>query len=204
MADRYSYLPSIGIFIAAVWGIGDLLEKIRLMPAAARSVPAVLAVASLVTFSIVARQQVWYWKDTETLFTHALQVTGPNPIACYAIGAAAYARGDLQTAVQNLTIVIEQDPGNDKAMQLMGDIWLRLFDLKKAAEYYSHAVDLKPRRADYRIKLAFTLAQQGDPAALESAVVELRQALQIDPANPQAAAGLIDVQARLKTRKPLP
>jgi hypothetical protein len=199
MADRYSYLPSIGLFMSTVWGLGDLLVRCG-SPTRSwlrRGMASLLAVAVITTYSILARRQVWYWQDTETLFVHSYEVTGPNPVACYIIGTSAYFRGDLRAAVDNLDVVIEQDPGNDRAAKLLGDIWVRS-DVNKATDYYKQAVDLKPAKLDYRIALAAAYARQGDAASLQAAADQLRAALRLDPANAQARAGLDDVQTRIR------
>jgi hypothetical protein len=202
MADRYSYLPSIGFFIAVVWGIDDLLTRVQ--PMTTSILPQIcrvlFVVVPLTILSILAHRQVRYWKNTETLFTHSCDVTGPNPVACYALGTAEFARGDLQAALRNFTSVVIEDPGNDKAVKYLGDIFIR-FNLAKAIEYYQQAVLINPGKIDYRIALAASLTQQGDRASLVLAAEQLRAVLQIDPSNPQAHAGLADVQSRLKAKQ---
>jgi cytochrome c-type biogenesis protein CcmH/NrfG len=93
-------------------------------------------------------------------------------------------------------MVVEQDPGNDKAMKLLGDIWVSS-DLSRAIGYYQQAVMLKPAKVEYHIALASALTRAGDRASLGSAADELREALRIDPKNSQARAGLLDVIGRL-------
>ncbi len=77
MADRYTYFPSIGFFLAIVWGIADLI------PARVAAIAGAIVVA---IFAVTAHVQVSYWKNTETLFEHTLAVTGPNPVAEYVLG----------------------------------------------------------------------------------------------------------------------
>jgi len=77
MADRYTYFPSIGLFLAIVWGVADLI------PARVAAIAGGIVVA---IFAAMAHVQVSYWKNTETLFEHTLAVTGPNPIAEYVLG----------------------------------------------------------------------------------------------------------------------
>lgn len=82
MADRYSYFPSIGLFMAIVWAVADLLP--------AR--PAAIAGAIVVLFfAALAFVQTSYWKNTDVLFTHTLAVTGPNPIAEYVLAQSVQA-----------------------------------------------------------------------------------------------------------------
>jgi protein O-mannosyl-transferase len=84
MADRYTYVPYIGLFIAAVWGIRDLARHFALDPRAAFAA----AAAIIAILAAQAWQQTRHWKNTVTLFEHTLAVTGPNPIAEYTLGQA--------------------------------------------------------------------------------------------------------------------
>ncbi|HET7712800.1 MAG TPA: hypothetical protein VFL80_12780, partial [Thermoanaerobaculia bacterium] len=82
MADRYSYFPYIGLFIAAVWGGRDLLARTE----AAQSVRIAIAVLVIAALSIRAFVQTSHWRNTSTLFEHVLAVTGENPLAEYTLG----------------------------------------------------------------------------------------------------------------------
>ena len=82
MADRYTYFPSIGLFIAIVWGVEDLLS------------PRVAMIAGAIVvlfFAVLAFVQTSYWKNTDVLFTHTLAVTGANPIAEYVLAQSVQA-----------------------------------------------------------------------------------------------------------------
>lgn len=87
MADRYTYFSYIGLFIAIVFGAVDLARRLR-MPDVALAAIGAIAVAGC---AIVAMQQTRYWKDSETLFTHTLAVTGDNAVAEYNLGQALQA-----------------------------------------------------------------------------------------------------------------
>ena len=71
MADRYTYFPLVGVFIAVIFGVRDLAERFR-FPAKAIAIAAVLILAACL---ILTENQLRYWRDNETLFTHALAVT---------------------------------------------------------------------------------------------------------------------------------
>jgi hypothetical protein len=77
MADRYSYIPSVGIFIALACAAYEFLP---------RKVAAAGGILAVAIFAVIAFRQTTYWHDTRTLFTHAIEVTGPNPVADYMIG----------------------------------------------------------------------------------------------------------------------
>jgi hypothetical protein len=84
MADRYAYLPYVGLFIAAVWGLGDLAQRNRIEPR--RSTGAACAV--LLVLSFLTRRQLQYWESSYALFTHSLQVTPDNYVAEDIVGTA--------------------------------------------------------------------------------------------------------------------
>ena len=97
LADRYTYFPSIGLFIAIVWVVAEVVPE-RVAVAAAAITIAALAVVAFI--------QVSRWKDTETLFTYTLQVTGPNPVAEYTLGQSLETR-DPDRAIEHLRRAIE-------------------------------------------------------------------------------------------------
>jgi tetratricopeptide (TPR) repeat protein len=84
MADRYAYLPYVGIFIAAVWGLADLAQMRRIDPR--WSVAAACAV--LLILSFLTRRQLRYWESSYALFTHSLQVTPDNYVGEDIVGTA--------------------------------------------------------------------------------------------------------------------
>lgn len=97
MADRYTYFPYIGLFIAIVWGLADAVPHR----------PAVAAGALLVLLlAFVAFRQTGYWATSDRLFTHTLQVTGPNPIAEYALGQTLHV-SDPDRALPHLRRAVE-------------------------------------------------------------------------------------------------
>jgi len=95
MADRYAYLPMIGIFIMVCWGVAEWTAERRL-PAAL--LPAV-SIAVLLALGIVARHQIGYWSDNVVLWTHTIQVTPPNYVAQDNLGGALLAHKRLDDAV---------------------------------------------------------------------------------------------------------
>src|SRR5262249_45293599 len=78
MADRYAYIPLISIFIAIAWGLGELAARLKQTRAASAIACMALAACMALTWT-----QVGYWKDSETLFQHDIEVAGDNFLACY-------------------------------------------------------------------------------------------------------------------------
>ena len=94
-ADRYTYLPSIGIFLMVVWGAEELLGR---WPAPAWAPPALAAALCLASVA-VTWTQLQYWKDSESLMDHAIQVTSRNYVAQDNYGAALRSRGRIDEAL---------------------------------------------------------------------------------------------------------
>jgi tetratricopeptide (TPR) repeat protein len=197
MADRYSYLPSIGLFIAVVWTTSELLRRTAML----RFLGIGVAAAVLILLTFLGRRQVWYWQDTQTLFTRDFEIVGPNPVACFLLGKTAMARGDKQAAIDYLIQAAGQDPGNDRVFEVLGNLFLKV-DRTRAVICYQRAVELVPARADYRIALAVAYTEINDRPSLLSAAQQLQQVLQIDPGNAQATAGLQDITNRLHKLPP--
>jgi tetratricopeptide (TPR) repeat protein len=95
MADRYAYLPFIGLFIMICWGVADWSEQRRISPAWTAS----LSIAALLALTVVARVQLDRWNDNVTLWSHTVQVTGPNFIAENSLGVALERQGEVEEAI---------------------------------------------------------------------------------------------------------
>ena len=106
MADRYAYIPFIGLFIAAVWGLADWAGSEKHFRVYLSTATAVV----LVGFSVAAHIQIGYWQNTLGLWTHALAVTSHNFIAENNLGAALLAQGKVQEARQHFQAGIDINP----------------------------------------------------------------------------------------------
>jgi tetratricopeptide (TPR) repeat protein len=98
MADRYAYLPFIGLFIGVVWGVAEIAQE-RRISAAWVGVPAVLV---LLTLGTLSHRQIGYWRDSVTLWKHALRLTERNYIAHWALGFALAEKGQSEDAIAEL------------------------------------------------------------------------------------------------------
>ncbi|HUN54675.1 MAG TPA: tetratricopeptide repeat protein [Smithella sp.] len=144
MADRYTYLPSIGIAIALSWGVPFLFKKEDtrkrfLFPA---------GTAILAIFAILTWQQCGYWKNSIELFSHALQVTKDNYLAHNNIGFALVTEGRIEEAIDhyNKAIVIKQNSADNYNNR--GAAFDKLGQHQRAIEDYDRAIDLKPDYAE--------------------------------------------------------
>lgn len=188
MADRYSYVPSVGLFLAIVWYVGDLAKSAGML---GRRVSTAATWLLLASFIALACRQVRYWRDSETLFHHAIEVTGSNWCAHWGLAGIAYDHGDLATSVDECHRSIADRAINPEAYAGLGFCWQS--DPAKAVKYFRLAVAYAPQKTSYRVALAADLVQLNH---LDEAAAQLRAALSVDPQNKEAIAGLADVQSR--------
>jgi tetratricopeptide (TPR) repeat protein len=106
MADRYAYLPLLGIFIMVCWGIADWAEN-KHLPAALLPVASAIVITAL---AFVAHRQLGYWADNVTLWTHTIEVTTPNYIAQDDLGGALLDRKQLEEAIGHFRLAAEIHP----------------------------------------------------------------------------------------------
>jgi hypothetical protein len=106
MADRYAYLPFIGLFIMVCWGVADWAEQRRVSAA----VLAGASVVILVALSVVAYRQLGFWRDNVVLWTHIIEVTPPNYIAQDDLGGALLNKGQIGEAMKHFEMAAEVYP----------------------------------------------------------------------------------------------
>ena len=140
MADHYTYLPSIGIAMMLAWGIpapikNKNIRKIILFPT---------AIVVLFIIMILTWQQCSYWKNSISLFSHALQVTKNNYLAFTNRGDAYHAIGNYQQAVDDYSEAVRIKPDYVGAYNNKGNAFLNLGQYQRAIEDYSQAILLKP------------------------------------------------------------
>jgi len=173
MADRYTYIPSIGLFVIASWGAWDLLTR---LPYRKTLVPAAAAII-IAACAITARAQVHHWKDSTTLWTHALTVNNRNDIAHNLLGEEFAKKGKLQEAIAQYTEALQINGNNAEANNNIG---LALAETGKTAEalaHYQKALSLKPAFVDAHYNLAITLTNLGK---IKEAIAEYSEALRLN------------------------
>ncbi|HEY6000287.1 MAG TPA: tetratricopeptide repeat protein [bacterium] len=162
-ADRYLYLPMIGLAIVAAWGAPALAARLHRAPTALAA-PAAVALLAL---AAAGSLQAGYWRSNETLFRHALAVTRDNWLAHSFLGAEARKRGDAQAAVAHYREAVR---GNTASADMRYNLGLALAEAGLTAEAISElrmALHLNPAKAEATLLLARSLALAGDvPAAL--------------------------------------
>ena len=116
MADRYTYIPSLGVLIMAIWGAYELANSWRYQKIAL----AAASSAAVVLCIVLTRQQLGYWKDSETLFRRALAVTKNNYIAHNDLGAALFKKGQISQAAIQFQEAIRLKPAYVSAHNNLG------------------------------------------------------------------------------------
>jgi Flp pilus assembly protein TadD len=208
MADRYTYIPLVGLSIAVVWGVPELLKKWR-HGKASLTATATLVIAVL---SIVTWMQVGHWRDSVSLFSYALAVTKDNHLAHNNLGVALNAAGEKERAafhyaeairinpryssyhynyanhlaahgkteesITHYTEAIRLEPEYFNAHNNLGLARASRREFKEAAFYFREALRIRPGTAGVHYNLAIALANLGDRQEAER---HLKEAVRLEP-----------------------
>ena len=183
MADRYTYIPLIGIFIMVSWGIGDI---VRARPNL-RTSSAVAASVVVAACGVATRLQVRYWESSTTLWKHALAVTVDNYAAHTYYGNALASQGNADGAIAEYTEAIRIRPDYPEAHNNLGPALAQKGRVDEAIVEFNQAIRLRPNYADAHNNLGVALASQGK---FDAAIAEYTEALRLDPDHPHARANL--------------
>ena len=176
MADRYMYLPMIGLLIIAAGIMSEAAKKWRY----------VLFVMSAVIFfvlMIMTRNQVRYWQDEFTLFGHAINVTKDNEKMHYNIGYAFQRSGQFEKAIEHYGQALRIEPGDFRAMNSLGVSLLSEGETDEALDIFEKAVQLNDHYISAMNNLGFALREKG---RVDEALQKWQQVLAIEPGQPQA------------------
>ena len=144
MADRYTYIPLIGLFIVAAWGVPDLRQKWRYRKEALFT----LSVLILPCLFFVTWRQVGYWNNSIALYDHALSVTSPNDAILNNRGVAYGQSGNLRQAISDYDRAIEINHGNPEIYNNRGIAYGKLGNHGQAIEDFDRAIELNPEQAE--------------------------------------------------------
>ena len=174
MADRYTYVPLIGLFVIVAWGASELAARWSFggvaLPVAAACV--------LLACTALARAQVQYWSDSTALWQRALATTSGNYVANNNLGGVLMKQGRTSEAIARFAEALRIKPDDAEAQNNMGMalIWQEKFD--EAARSFGEALRNQPDYADARNNLGRALMWQGK---LDEAAQQFVQALRIKP-----------------------
>jgi len=174
MADRYTYLPSLGFFVLMVWGGYELLKNYR----QSFYLSLALGVVALGFCSLKTRQQLPYWQNMETISRHALAVTQDNYIAHQLRGVYFASKDLLDDSAQEFQATITLKPDYDFAYYNLGVVLSRANHCAAAIRALNEAIRLKPDLADAHYSLGFALFNHGEIAA---GIAEYREAVRLQP-----------------------
>ncbi len=188
MADRYTYLPLVGVFIMLAWGAEVALVHWQ-MPATG-----IWVVASLVLGACAGRaiDQVRTWQNSETLFRHALRVTQGNDIAHYNLAEHYLATRRLDEAIEHFRRALQIRPRYDDALNNLGVALAMKGELPEAADRIREAIRCRPDKADahYNLGNVLVMQHQWDEAAAAYA-----DALRLKPDYAEAHNNLANILA---------
>ncbi len=153
MADRYTYFPLIGLFLAFVWLISELVPAGALH---ARVLP-MASIASLAALGMAAFVQVGYWRDSITLFRHAVQCGGNNSLATSALGYALMSHGQAGEGIALLESAVRMAPADEQTQYNVAVGLQTVRRLDEAAEHYQAALALNEQDAEAHTNLGVIL-----------------------------------------------
>ncbi len=175
-ADRYTYLPQVGLCLAVVWTAGSLGAGWRhrrpVFGGVAAIVLAALGVSSFV--------QISYWRDSESLWRHTLDCTSGNALAQYDLGMTLLQKGQADEAMTHFQEAVEISPQHARAHVSLGVVLLQKGRVDEAITHFQKALQLEihPDHAGVHYNLGVALLQKG---RVDEAIVHLQRALEIHP-----------------------
>jgi len=218
-ADRYTYLPQIGLYLSATWALVDWAGDLKRRRVALGGLAAVI----LGVLLAIAHHQTSYWRDSESLWTHTLGCTRDNAVGHYNLGnvlfnqgqiekaaahyhnafqinpthakarcnygLALFQQGRTEEAVAEYRESLQADPDNATTHYNLGNALLKLDRTEEATAQYRAGLQINPDNADAHNNLGYIVLQQGQA---EQAIVEFREALRVNPAFANAHCNLGD------------
>src|SRR5438445_3749867 len=172
MADRYFYIPSIGLFIALVFGLADIAETRRVAP----WLSAAIANVVLLVLATLTNAQIHRWSDSFTLFKHALTVAPPSVAVENSLGYAMQRSGRVDEAAGHFEKALQLTPDDPMSLLYMGVCRFYQGRVPEAIDYAQATIRLQPNAAKAHDLLGMSLAMQNRN---EAALDEMRRAVEL-------------------------
>jgi tetratricopeptide (TPR) repeat protein len=185
-ADRYTYLPEIGLALAVTWAVGDLSLGWKHRPV----VLGALMAAVIGVLMVCARQQAGYWKDAETLWSHTISCTTGNYLAHCKLADNLLADGKMEEAISHYRTGLGIMPNDAEGRNNLGTALFRLGKVDQAMVQYREALRIRPSYAPAHFNLGKALQRKG---RIDEAIIQFRQAAQSDPDLAVAHLSLADL-----------
>jgi tetratricopeptide (TPR) repeat protein len=195
MADRYTYVPLSGPFIALAWAARDALVA---RGSAVRIVSGALAIAVLVACAATSHARARVWRDSESLYAASLAAVPRNTVLLYNLGLIQAGQGRREDAARSYEAVLAIDPGHAAAHTNLGNLRLRAGDPAAAIEHYRSALRSEPDDVQTLQNLARVLAWRGE---LADANAQLERAARLAPGSSSVRRDLDAVRAALEKKR---
>jgi len=173
-ADRFTYLPQIGIYVAVTWLVAEWVAKWQ----AGRVALGGLMAAVLAVLAACAWKQTAYWQNSETLWTHVLACTTDNYIAHFNFGNALRQEGRTDEAIDHFQQALQIKPLYEQAHLNLGNALHQEGRMDEAIDQFQQALQIRPDYAEAHYNLGYVLLQKG---SVDEAIDQFQQALQIRP-----------------------
>jgi len=179
MADRWAYIPFIGLFIMVAWGVPELLEKWRHK----KQFIIILSGISLSILMILSWKQLGYWQNSELLFEHNIEVNKNDGLTHLLLAKTLISQGDLDKAIIHCNESIKIDPSDAGPYNILGRIFRDKGELSKSVFYCSKAIQIDPSFIDAYNTLGVTFMHQDN---FSDAIRMFSKVLEIEPGNEPA------------------
>jgi tetratricopeptide (TPR) repeat protein len=157
MADRYTYLPLIGLFIMLAWGANELIPE---RPWRGQAL-AIGGVSLLAASALLTERQVQFWRDSEELFGHAVKVTRDNYLAYNNLGFYLSGKGRTAEAMENYRQALKINPAYEDALNNLGYALAGQKKFAEAIPLYEAALRVRPKHAEVHNNLGNALSETG-------------------------------------------
>jgi len=174
MADRFMYVPVLGVFVAMIWGLHGLAKGGRYQ----QNGLSVAGAAAIVVCLLLTRQQLGHWKDSEALSRHALEVTENNWLAHLNLGSALDEKGQSDEAIREFQEALRLKPGYAQAHNNLGVALVRKGQINEGISQYHEAIRLKPDYALAHSNLGIALVRNGQS---DEGIREFQEAIRLKP-----------------------
>lgn len=176
IAERWAYVPLIGLYLAITWGIADQVRGLRY----SRQGLSFFAILVLLVLSAISFRQLGYWKDDMTLFSHGTSVNPKNFVAHTNLGNAYAKQGKTEEAIHHFKQAVNIHPSDVLVLENLGRIYKMKGDQDTAINYYAEAIKYKPDNAAAHYALGAVYAEQG---RTENAIEEFLSVVKLNSNN---------------------